>query len=139
MRSVRTSEATEPFSAINITPMIDVLLVLIVMLILTIPVVAHKVPIDLPAPGPKAAPPEQPHRLGIAGDGALSWDGRTIADAQLKPLLEGLAREGSGVLHMQTDPLARYERFDQTLAEVKRANVTRLAFIGDAAMVDSLR
>lgn len=139
MRKVRTIDATEPFSAINITPMIDVLLVLIVMLILTIPVVSHKVPIDLPAPGTETAPPDTPHRLAIARDGGLSWDGRAIADAQLKPLLEGLAREGSGVLHMQTDPAARYERFDQTLAEVKRANITRLGFIGDAAMVASLQ
>ncbi|UIJ45611.1 biopolymer transporter ExbD [Sphingomonas cannabina] len=128
---------TEPFSDINITPMIDVMLVLLVMLILTIPTMTHKVPIDLPQPGPSMGTPEQPHRLEIARSGALSWDGRAIADAELKPLLAALTAGGEEpVLHMRTDPEARYERFDQVLAEVKRANIRRLGFVGDKPLAE---
>ena len=128
---------TEPFSDINITPMIDVMLVLLVMLILTIPAMTHKVPIDLPQPGPARAAREQPHRLEIMRSGALSWDGRAIADAELKPLLAALtAGGGEPVLHMRTDPEARYERFDQVLAEVKRANIQRLGFVGDKPLAE---
>ncbi|WP_326525454.1 ExbD/TolR family protein [Sphingomonas sp.] len=137
MRAAARYRQPEPLSAINITPMIDVMLVLIVMMILTIPVMSHKVPIDLPGAGdfvPRA--PDQPHRLAIAASGALSWDGRAIADAQLPVLLEGVTRDPAAVLHMQTDPAARYERFDTVLATVKRANVTRLGFVGDAAHAD---
>ena len=132
-----TKREIEPISDINITPMIDVMLVLIVMLILTIPIMNHKVPIDLPQPGPARTTPEKPHRLEISRGGALSWDGRAIADAELKPLLAGMVgNEDKPVLHMRTDPEARYERFDQVLAQVKRANVQRLGFVGDGPLTE---
>jgi biopolymer transport protein ExbD len=125
----------EPISEINITPMIDVMLVLIVMMILTIPIMSHKVPIDLPAPG-VASDQTAPHRLEITRGGTLNWDGRAIADIELAPLLAGMiGNEAAPVLHMRTDPEARYERFDQVLAQVKRANVQRLGFVGDAALI----
>lgn len=129
----------EPMSSINTTPMIDVLLVLIVMLILTIPLMTHKVTIDLPVAGPPAADPAKPHRLEIAQSGALSWDGRTITDAELPNLLAAVVRDGDKpVLQLRTDPEARYERFDSVLATVKRANITRLGFVGDAALVRAI-
>ena len=131
-----TKREIEPISDINITPMIDVMLVLIVMMILTIPIMTHKVPIDLPQ-GPARTTPEKPHRLEIARSGALSWDGRAIKDAELKPLLAGMVgNEDKPVLHMRTDPEARYERFDQVLAQVKRANVQRLGFVGDRPLAE---
>ena len=126
--------SAEPMSSINITPMIDVMLVLLVMLILTIPLKTHKVPIELPSAG-GGATNDEPHRLEIAATGALQWDGRSIADAELPALLAGMTA-GASVLHMRTDPAARYERFDAVLATVKRANVTRLGFIGDAQLAD---
>jgi biopolymer transport protein ExbD len=109
--------------------------VLIVMLILTIPLKTHKVPIELPQPGP-ATTREAPHRLEIAATGGLSWDGRAIADAELPSLLAAVSRDAAQVLHMRTDPAARYERFDTVLATVKRANINRLGFIGDAPLAD---
>ena len=136
MAFTRSRPFPEPIASINITPMIDVMLVLLVMLIITLPVVAHKVPIDLPGPGTPPVRQEVPHRLDIAAGGALAWDGRAIADAELPRLLEGVAGDPAGVLHMRTDPTARYERFDAVLATVKRANVSRLGFIGDAAHAD---
>ena len=60
----------DPVPALNVTPLIDVLLVLIVMLILTIPIMTHKVPIDLPAPGPRTVAPTTYHRISIAPSGA---------------------------------------------------------------------
>ncbi len=130
------SAASEPMSDINITPMIDVMLVLIVMLILTIPLKNHKVPIDLPAPNLSAVASLTPHRLEIAATGGLSWDGRAIVDAELPGLLAAVAGDVDQVLHMRTDPAARYERFDAVLATVKRANVTKLGFVGDAPLAD---
>lgn len=135
MAIVRARPFPEPISTINITPMIDVMLVLLVMLILTIPMKVHKVAIDLPSPSPVAAS-SVPHRLAIARDGSLSWDGRTVRDAELPGLLDGVARDKAQVLHVQTDPEARYERFDATLAVVKRANVQRLGFVGAPPFTD---
>lgn len=124
----------EPMSSINITPMIDVMLVLIVMLILTIPLKTHEVPIELPTGG--VASESTTHRLEIAATGALTWDGRGIGDGELPRLLEAVSADTGAVLHLRTDPAVRYERFDTVLATVKRANVTRLGFVGDAALRD---
>jgi biopolymer transport protein ExbD len=126
-----------PFSEINITPLIDVMLVLLVMIILTIPAATNKVPMDLPAPTKDSTPQEPPHTLEIGRSGALTWDGRAIPDAQLVPLLAAV-RAGSAepVLHMRTDPEARYERFDRVLADVKRSGIERLGFIGDGPIVE---
>jgi biopolymer transport protein ExbD len=126
----------EPIGAINVTPFIDVLLVLMIMIILTIPIQSHKVPIDLPTPG--VPPPTTPlsHELAIERGGALIWDGQRIADAALPGLLANVAADDRTELHLRTDPETRYERFDTVLSMVKRANITRLGFIGNETMKD---
>ena len=123
----------EPISALNTTPLIDVLLVLLIMLIVTIPAASHKLPVDLPA-GPPNPSPELPHRLDISASGNLAWDGRTIADAELPALLASTVADG-GVLQFRADQAARYERFATVLTQVKRAGVSRLGFVGNEAMV----
>lgn len=123
----------EPISALNTTPLIDVLLVLLIMLIVTIPAAMHKLPVDLPRDG--VAPPELvlPHRLDIAANGGLSWDGRAIADTELPALLAATAT-AKGTLHFRADEAARYERFATVLNTVKRAGIERLGFIGNERM-----
>lgn len=123
-----------PFSSINVTPFIDVMLVLLIVMILSVPAMTHKVPIDLPVGGDPA--PEVPHNLAIDRGGALSWDGRPISDAALPGALAALRADSAAVLHMQTDPEARYERFDAVLAVVKRAGIERLGFIGNRPFED---
>jgi biopolymer transport protein ExbD len=124
-----------PFSAINVTPFIDVMLVLLIVMILSMPMATHKIPIDLPTR--IGDPPiERPHQLGIDRGGALFWDGRPVADAELPALLASMQRDTAAVLHMNTDPEARYERFDSVLAVVKRAGVERLGFVGNRPLVD---
>jgi biopolymer transport protein ExbD len=127
----------EPIGAINVTPFIDVLLVLMIMIILTIPIQSHKVPIDLPSidPNPPQITPV-PHELAIDRAGALFWDGKAISDAALPPLLNAVAANDTTELHLRTDPETRYERFDTVLATIKRANVTKLGFMGNETMKD---
>jgi biopolymer transport protein ExbD len=131
-RAVSLAEP-QPLAAINITPLIDVMLVLLIMMILTIPIATHKLPIDLPVAGDADQQRDPPHRLDIAASGRLSWDGRAIADAQLPKLLQSAVDNG-GVLHLKTDEAARYERFNSVLVVVKRSGVTKLGFIGNEAM-----
>lgn len=114
---------------LNMTPLIDVLLVLIVMFILLVPVVTNEVPIDLPA-GPSETLPQVTHRLTIAQGGAVALDGVAVSDAGLGGRLAALSADERATLVMRTDPEARYERFVQVLAVVKRAGVTRLGFEG---------
>jgi biopolymer transport protein ExbD len=102
------------------------------MLIVTIPSAMHKLPVDLPQGGSNPAP-ELPHRLDIAANGALAWDGRAITDAELPALLASTVA-ASGVLQFKADEAARYERFATVLTTVKRSGVTRLGFVGNEQM-----
>lgn len=122
--------AAAPIGEMNTTPLIDVLLVLLVMLIITIPIQSHQVPVDLPQGGPVSTVNDKPHKLSIDARGVLFWDGAQVTDTQLPALLAPIADAGT-TLHMQADPETRYERFDQVLAIVKRGGITRLGFTGN--------
>lgn len=133
-RSASRALAAPPdqlFASMNVTPFIDVMLVLLVMLIITIPMQTHAVKIVLPTDG--AFVPGKPHKLGIDAGGALYWDGVRVTDSQLPGLLNTTLRENAD-LQLQTDAATRYERFDQVLAIVKRGGITKLGFVGNEHM-----
>ena len=126
-------------STINTTPLIDLLLVLLVMLILSVPIATHKVPLDLPLPPPTPMTPPPVHRLTIAANGAYFWDGGPVADTDLPARLSAMARDpAQPVLHLAADGETRYERVDETLAVVLRAGVTRLGFVGNERFLETL-
>ena len=126
--SAIAAHSHEPVVALNITPLIDVLLVLIVMFILCLPIATNEVPLDLP--GGRAPASDAPvHRLAIDRAGALSWDGASIGGAALTARLRAVAAENAR-LTLAPDARTRFEVVDQTLAEIKRAGVTRLGFEG---------
>lgn len=132
-----TARASEPpyFNEINVTPFIDVMLVLIVVVIMSLPLATHKLPVDLPNGTPKTAI-EEPHMLRIDRAGALFMDGRAISDAALPATLGAIRDRPGAVLQMNTDPEAQYARFDAVLAVVKHAGITKLGFVGHQALVD---
>ena len=122
----------DPMASINITPLIDVMLVLLIMMILTIPVMTHKVTIDLPSRGPAPpTPPEKMHRLDIAATGALTLDGVATNETSLPARLVPLVADNQALLTVNADAQSRYETFDRVLATIKRAGVTRLGFAGN--------
>jgi len=127
-----------PIAAINMTPLIDMMLVILIMVIIAIPLANHKVPVDLPTEGPQSAPPPF-HTLAIDAGGALAWDGRPLPAAALPARLAALnADPARPVLHFAAAGEARYERVDQVLADVRRAGVTRLGFIGNQEFAAAL-
>lgn len=121
----------QPMSALNITPLIDVLLVLLVMLILTIPMATQKVSIDLPAGPAKTTQPPTQHRLDIAANGALALDGAAVDEASLPARLAPVVADSDALLTINADAASRYETFDRVLATVKRSGVTKLGFTGN--------
>jgi biopolymer transport protein ExbD len=118
-------------SEINTTPLIDVMLVLLIMFIITIPAATHKVPLDLPQPTPAPAP--RPfHQLDIAANGALSWNGAALPENALEPHLLQLAADPRlPELRLNAASEARFDRIDHILAQIRRAGVERLGFIGN--------
>ena len=126
----RTADA-QPIAAINITPLIDVLLVLLIMMILTLPVATHTVAVDLPNGAPRTVPDQKTHRLDIAASGALSLDGVALSEQALPDQLVAITADKNSLLTLNTDAGTRYETFDRVLATVKRAGITRLGFVGN--------
>lgn len=137
IRARRLPDAA-PIGAINITPLIDVMLVLLVVIILSIPVATHKVPVDVLGGDDFSIVPPTLHKLAIDGKGALYWDGAPIADAALPAALAAMQKERKPELHLQADGEAPYYRFDETLAVVKRAGVTTLGFVGNESFREAV-
>ena len=123
----------QPFSTVNTTPLIDVMLVLLIMFIITIPVMTHKVAVDLPRGVPPTIPVEPETHLVTLDSGArLSWDGAPMAESALPARLAAFRGAApDGILHLRTDAEARYEDFDRVLAAVKRGGIERLGFVGN--------
>ena len=125
----------EPMMDLNMTPLIDVLLVLIIMFIITIPIQTHAVKVDLPVNNPnQVKPPIDPQKNKITIDpaGLVSWNGVPVNEGTLKQYLDQSAQMNpEPELHFQPDANARFEVVDRTLAVVKRSAITKLGFIGN--------
>jgi biopolymer transport protein ExbD len=123
-----------PMMDMNMTPLIDVLLVLLIMFIITIPVQTHAVKVDLPVNSANPPPPveTQKNKIVIDAQGQVTWNSVPVDDATLAQFLEQTkAIQPEPELHFQPLPDARYEVVDRVLAVVKRSGVTKLGFIGN--------
>lgn len=130
-RHIAFATGTEqPFSTINTTPIIDVMLVLLIMFIITLPLMTHSVKIDLPADG--LTQDFEHHELALDSASRLSWNGAPITEAALPARLAAFrASAPDSTLLFRADPETRYEDFDRVLANVKRAGIERLGFVGN--------
>jgi biopolymer transport protein ExbD len=134
-----TSENTsgEPMLDINVTPLIDVLLVLLIMFIITIPVQSHAVKLDLPQnPTNQPPPPVLPtkNKVVITASNQILWNGTPVSPQQLRLYLDATQQmDPTPELHLQPEPNARYELVDEVLAITKRAHVEKMGFVGNEA------
>ncbi len=127
----------EPMMDINTTPLIDVMLVLLIMFIITIPIQTHAVKLDLPVDSQTNTPPPidpVKNKIVIEPNGTILWNGQPVNDVQLRQYLD-LTQEITPVpeLHLQPHPEARYDVVDEVLAITKRANVSAMGFVGNEA------
>jgi len=123
----------EPMIEMNVTPLIDVMLVLLIMFIITIPPQTHAVKVDLPqnSPPTQIVQPDK-NTISIDPIGQVAWNGTPVDDVTLRQYLDAsLALPTEPELHFQPDPQARYEKVDQVLAIIKRSGVTKMGFIGN--------
>jgi len=125
----------EPMMDINTTPLIDVMLVLLIMFIITIPIQTHAVKLDLPVDdGKNTPPPVDPvkNKVVITPDGQVLWNGSPISMVQLRQYLD-ITQTMSPIpeLHLEPDQQARYDLVDRVLAVTKRAQVEKMGFVGN--------
>ncbi|WP_425506682.1 ExbD/TolR family protein [Sphingomonas abaci] len=127
-------EEDGPMMEMNMTPLIDVLLVLLIMFIITIPIQTHAVKVDLPQNSKTPANPvdSQKNKITIDAAGTVAWNGSPVDEVTLRQYLDqSAAMNPEPELHFQPAPDARYEVVDKTLAVVKRSAITKLGFIGN--------
>ena len=127
----RQEDSEEVMSEINMTPLVDVMLVLLIIFIITIPVMKHAVNVDLPRASnqPETAKPET-IRLSVAADGSYFWNENRIDDAALGPMLaQNAGKEPQPELHIRGDRDVRYERVAQAMAAAQQAGLTKIGFI----------
>ncbi len=136
MQTTSSNTSGEPMMDINMTPLIDVMLVLLIMFIITIPIQTHAVKLDLPVDSDAPPPPVDPvkNKVVITAGGQILWNGAPVDQNQLRQYLE-LSQQMNPIpeLHLQPEPEARYELVDDVLAVTKRAHVEKMGFVGNEA------
>lgn len=125
----------EDMMDINTTPLIDVLLVLLVMLIITIPLQTHAVKMDMPQPSAATENPPEPNiiQLEVDFDGTVFWNGNAVPTTV--DLEERLASAAKLVpqpeIHLRPNRLVEYEYVAKVLSAARRLGLTRIGFVGN--------
>jgi len=119
---------------INMIPLIDVMLVLLVIFMITAPMMTHAVKIDLPKASSQAQQPTplEPVNLSIDGDGHLFWNQEALDRAALQQRLQELGQQADGPeVHIRADRNVAYHFIAETLADAAKAGVSRIGFVSE--------
>jgi biopolymer transport protein ExbD len=124
---------------INTTPLIDVMLVLLIMLIITIPIQTHAVKLNMPV-NAQQQPAEPPPvvEISIDFDGTVLWNGESVANsAELESRLRAVASEPEQPeIHLRPNKLAAYKYVAMVMASAQRLGVTKIGFVGNEQFAD---
>jgi len=116
----------------NTTPLIDVMLVLLVLLIVTLPIQTHAVKLDMPA-GNSPPPLVEPETvdLGVDFDGTVTWNGTVVDRGTMDSYFEDAARKNpQPEIHVNANRLAKYDAVAKVLADAQRLGATHIGFTG---------
>lgn len=135
VNAYQTSADNPPMSDINTTPLIDVLLVLLIMIIISVPLAQHELEVALPAPPPVDAvplPPSPQISVVIQPQGTILWDGVPVNRSQLQArLVSAAAMVPEPVIRFRPDPQASYDDAVQVIALIGDAGLKKFAFDGN--------
>jgi biopolymer transport protein ExbD len=136
MQTTSNNSEGEPMMELNMTPLIDVMLVLLIMFIITIPVQTHAVKLDLPQSTntPQEIIDPIKNKVVITAAGAVLWNGTPVNMVQLRQYLDQTQQMNpTPELHLQPEPEARYALVDEVLVVTKAAKVEKMGFVGNEA------
>ena len=131
--SFDSRHASAPMAEINMVPLIDVMLVLLVIFIVTAPLLTHAVKLDLPQASSAVNPPV-PNKVEFAidADGALYWNGEAVSRAVAAERLTAAGRrQPQPEIHLRADQAVAYRAVAQTLADAARAGLTKVGFVSE--------
>jgi biopolymer transport protein ExbD len=123
-----------PMADINVTPLVDVMLVLLIIFMVTAPALSYQIQVDLPQrtsnPPPQPKDPPEPIRLRIEAGGTVTWNNSPIPLSVLQSSLEVEAeRTVQPTLEIDTDPDAQYELLAKVLSRAKNSGMQKIAFV----------
>lgn len=127
------NRSSAPMAEINVIPLVDIMLVLLVIFIITAPLLTHAVKIDLPrASSSVDDKPAEKIQLAIDGSGQIFWNGEIVEMQGLIEKLQGAGQqEPTPELHLRADRNTRYEILAEVMSEAGKAGVTKLGFVTD--------
>ena len=128
------SGEAETMVDMNVIPLIDVMLVLIIMFIISLPIQTHAVKLDMPRPNDaeESAPPVV-IQLDVDFDGTVLWNGSVVSsDAQLRAFLQSISlQDPQPEIHLRPNRLAKYDVVAKVLAYAQRLGVRKIGFVGN--------
>ena len=122
-----------PMTEMNMTPLIDVMLVLLIMFIITIPIQTHAVKMNMPIPS-NAQPkePRPPIRIDVDFDGTIGWNGVAVTMSELQGKLAEVAAEpDQQEVHLRPNKLVTYKYVAAVMANAQRLGVTKIGLVGN--------
>jgi biopolymer transport protein ExbD len=129
---------SQPMSEINVTPLVDVMLVLVIIFIITAPLLTHGIKIDLPKAS-STANPEKPETVTLSLDakGKVFWNDNAVTDEQLPAMMaEAAKKEPQPEMHLRADRETRYQKLAEIMSMARNAGLTRLGFVTDPSAGD---
>ena len=127
----------QPMTEMNTTPLIDVMLVLLIMFIITIPPQSDAVKVDVPV-GPTPIIKSISNELALTAEGRAYWNGQPVDDRTLRATLDkSVAMDPAPELHFRPDAATGYGRVDEVLAMTAQAKVSKMGFVGNQQYGDS--
>jgi biopolymer transport protein ExbD len=121
----------QPMSEINVTPLVDVMLVLLIIFMITAPLMTHKIPIDLPQAS-TVKNPEEPNiiTLALTADGNLYWNDIAVSKEEWKARIEQAASlQPQPELQLRADKITQYQVLAEIMADAQNAGIKRMGFI----------
>ena len=134
--AIHATDEEEYTTTINVVPLVDIMLVLLIIFIITLPVMTHAVKIDLPRASNEPPPenPSPPITIDVAYNGAVLWNGASIAPAEMRvKIKEEAAKDPQPEVHLSVDRRARYDFAAAVLFAVQRGGLKKVGFVADAS------
>jgi biopolymer transport protein ExbD len=127
-----TTNTSGPMSEINVTPLVDVMLVLLIIFMITAPVLAHDIKVDLPQPNPNVVNPPtplDPIKLKIDPSGSFYWNDTPVDELGLKAQLAVIAQQSNQPeIQISADDAVAYQYVAAVLADAKSYNLVKIGF-----------
>lgn len=124
-------------NTINVVPLVDIMLVLLIIFIITLPVATHAVIIDLPRQNdtpPPEVPPPPPVTITVQSDGQILWDGTAATATDIIGYVADAAKKDpQPEVHIQADKRAKYATVADVLFIVQRGKMDKIGFVGDTS------